>query len=176
MDNDGGFRAAVEAQVARVVDILCSRQRKYGDGNIRSYGAHGLLMRMEDKLARLKNDHAACPAFGQCAPAPAHGDEARDDGYLDMAGYAIIGLLCNTDTWYTDAARAKCETHDSGETQFKYRSPAGTQCYIGAESVAVNVPSVLYECGWCKRAYPTVYQAKQCEENERRTDYYNSPG
>jgi len=67
-----------------VTTTLIRKQRDYGPENIARFGRRGLLVRLHDKVARLENLTArgASPE-----------NEAIADTYLDIVGYAAIGLM-----------------------------------------------------------------------------------
>jgi hypothetical protein len=73
--------------------ILLKKQEDYGPLNIAHApgGAiNGLRVRMHDKLARLNNLYSkgATPNF-----------ESIEDTFIDLANYAIIGLLVQRGQW-----------------------------------------------------------------------------
>jgi hypothetical protein len=73
--------------------IMMKKQADYGHLNIAlapGGAMNGLRVRMYDKLARLNNlaDKAATPNF-----------ESVEDTLIDLANYAIIGLLVQRGQW-----------------------------------------------------------------------------
>ena len=73
--------------------IMMKKQEDYGPLNIAlapGGAMNGLRVRMYDKLARLNNlaDKAATPNF-----------ESVEDTLIDLANYAIIGLLVQRGQW-----------------------------------------------------------------------------
>ena len=73
--------------------IMMRKQADYGPLNIAlapGGAMNGLRVRMYDKLARLNNlaDKAATPNF-----------ESIEDTLIDLANYAIIGLLVQRGQW-----------------------------------------------------------------------------
>ena len=68
----------------QVSDLLYRKQQDYGTRNIEDFGSMGVLVRANDKLSRLKNltTKTTKPGF-----------ESVEDTWLDLAGYAILGLL-----------------------------------------------------------------------------------
>jgi len=73
--------------------IMMKKQEDYGPLNIAlapGGAMNGLRVRMYDKLARLNNlaDKAATPNF-----------ESIEDTLIDLANYAIIGLLVQRGQW-----------------------------------------------------------------------------
>lgn len=79
------FQAFCEAAV-----LLDTKQRDYGSGNISAFGERGIVVRMNDKVERLKT----LVWNGQ---SPEH--EKVSDTWMDIANYGIIGLLCHRGEW-----------------------------------------------------------------------------
>lgn len=71
--------------------ILARKQHDYGPANITRFGRHGLMVRCHDKIARLKNLHLA--RAGHAA------NEALSDTYIDIIGYATIGMMLERE-WF----------------------------------------------------------------------------
>jgi len=71
------------------VATLDRKQRDYGSRNISEFGEIGILMRVWDKICRLKN------LMGKENPK----NESIDDSWLDMANYAIIAILVRRGIW-----------------------------------------------------------------------------
>ena len=86
MSNPLTFEDALEIAWHRIRNTLIERQRKYGVENISRHGEFGVLVRLDDKLARLGNQEE-------------HHDESREDTWVDVAGYGIIGLMVNRKIW-----------------------------------------------------------------------------
>ena len=77
--------AAVE-----LVKLMDKKQQDYGPRNIDEFGILGVVVRMNDKMERIKNllrkdKQAAC--------------EAYMDSFKDMAGYALIVVLLEEKKW-----------------------------------------------------------------------------
>ena len=70
--------------------LLDSKQRDYGSSNISAFGERGIVVRMNDKVERLKT-------LVWNGAAPEH--EKVSDTWLDIANYGIIGLLCHRGEW-----------------------------------------------------------------------------
>lgn len=68
-------------------EMMLSRHKKYGAGNIAEFGELGLLVRLSDKLARLKNNQEDFT------------DESVDDTVQDIVGYALIWLMWRAGNW-----------------------------------------------------------------------------
>lgn len=88
--NATAFEVAVRDAFADAKALLLERHAKYGPKNISAspYGwKAGLITRIWDKLARLKNMEGDTT------------DESRTDAWLDACNYAIIGLLNERGEW-----------------------------------------------------------------------------
>jgi len=75
-------------------EILIKKQLDYGPGNINNApgGAlNGLLVRMNDKMERLK--HLVYHADGEPQ------NESIDDSFLDIANYAVIAMMVRNGSW-----------------------------------------------------------------------------
>jgi hypothetical protein len=81
-------RAALVVAIENVV-VLDRKQRDYGSRNISEFGEMGILMRVWDKICRLKNLMGKETAM----------NESIDDSWLDMANYAIIAILVRRGIW-----------------------------------------------------------------------------
>ena len=83
----------VDTILGELRSIMMKKQADYGPLNIALAPGgpmNGLRVRMYDKLARLNNlaDKAATPNF-----------ESVEDTLIDLANYAIIGLLVQRGQW-----------------------------------------------------------------------------
>lgn len=87
------FELAVWEMYDELAELLLKKHKDYGPKNIsESPGGplNGLRVRMHDKLARINNliDNKRTPE-----------NESLQDSFLDMANYAIIGLLVMRGKW-----------------------------------------------------------------------------
>jgi hypothetical protein len=87
------FRTDVESVFNELQVLLLKKHEDYGPKNISESpgGAlNGLRVRMHDKLARINNliDNKKTPK-----------NEALEDSFIDMANYAVIGLLVLRGKW-----------------------------------------------------------------------------
>lgn len=73
-----------------MLETLCRKQNDYGHGNILRFGLFGVLVRMSDKVERLKN----LEKTGRKAL-----NESTHDTLLDIVGYSIIALMLLDDTF-----------------------------------------------------------------------------
>lgn len=70
--------------------LLDKKNRDYGPGNISAFGEQGVIVRLNDKVERLKT-----LVWG--GKNPEH--EKVSDTWLDVANYGVIGLLCHRGDW-----------------------------------------------------------------------------
>ena len=67
--------------------LMRDRHRKYGNGNISKRGIPGILVRLDDKLARIDNGDLD------------YADESYRDAWLDVVGYGLVALMCLDGNW-----------------------------------------------------------------------------
>jgi hypothetical protein len=87
------FNKDVEDIMSELSFLLISKHQDYGPKNISEApgGAiNGLLVRMHDKMARLKNLHYNNKSANY---------ESIEDTYKDLANYAVIALMVLRDKW-----------------------------------------------------------------------------
>jgi hypothetical protein len=72
------------------VKVLDDKQKDYGSGNIAAFGEYGVLVRVWDKVSRLRNllTNVSEPK-----------NESIEDTWLDLCNYAIIATLCRRGEW-----------------------------------------------------------------------------
>ena len=78
------FEKAVDSILAELRELMISKQKDYGPGNIMSFGEYGVLVRVNDKVERLKNLHKS---------GREPNNESIDDTWKDIANYGIISLM-----------------------------------------------------------------------------------
>ena len=78
------FEYEVCRVLAEVYELLLAKRHDYGKANIEKHGESGILVRLDDKLARLAHLQGA---------AETQASESIDDTWLDIAGYAVLALL-----------------------------------------------------------------------------------
>lgn len=75
-----------------VQKVLVKKQRDYGHENIRKFGRTGLIVRIQDKVARLENllakDDGEHPH-----------NESIFDNVVDVMGYSAIGIMWERDSF-----------------------------------------------------------------------------
>lgn len=83
------FTGLLDLDVDALVNLLASKQHDYGHDNILRYGVDGIKVRVSDKVCRLRNllsrsgDDGASGAM----------NEAIEDSFLDIVGYAVIAIM-----------------------------------------------------------------------------------
>ncbi len=99
----------LQAILDELASIMVRKHQDYGPMNIAGAPGgpmNGLRVRMYDKLARLNNlvDTGDTPNY-----------ESIEDTFLDLANYAIIGLLVQRGQW--EGLPDSYDTKKSGRTQ-----------------------------------------------------------
>ncbi len=82
------FNQACYDVAKEIADVVINKQRDYGKDNILAFGELGVLIRANDKIARLKN---LLNKEGVTEP--------RIDAWVDIIGYGIVALLLDRD-WF----------------------------------------------------------------------------
>ena len=72
-------------------NLWCVKQLKYGPNNIAGMGKPGLVIRLNDKLQRLKR------FIFEDVKGDIEGSE--EDAWFDMAGYALMGVMVGRGWW-----------------------------------------------------------------------------
>ena len=85
------FEESCRATALEVADIIIQKHTDYGADNILIFKEQGLVVRIWDKISRLKN----IVWKGQ-APT------ILEDTWKDVAGYAIIGMMLQRGTFTND--------------------------------------------------------------------------
>jgi len=137
------FEEALDAELALMRGIMIARQTKYGPENIKQGGIHGLIVRMQDKLERIKQDHRKCHVF-KCINQRSLPDEEMDDAWIDLANYAgPIALMLVHGTWglpmepdipLTSIPRRRSLAEPPPEKPFEYDQVADYGHYPNRES------------------------------------------
>ena len=78
-----------------VTTLLIKKQQDYGKENIGRFGRQGLLVRVNDKVARLEN---------LLATGKQPTNESIQDTVLDIVGYSIIGIVWESQQFYLPLA------------------------------------------------------------------------
>ena len=74
-------------QIHECVDLMCEKNKLYGNRQIYVMGTLGILIRSIDKLERIKNiDSGATSSLLD--------KESRHDSVMDLFNYSILAVLC----------------------------------------------------------------------------------
>ena len=76
------------------VQTFDEKQRDYGPGNIKEFGEFGVLVRVSDKFARLRN-----LLRGGMTDPKIPSNESIDDSWKDTSVYGIIARLVRHGIW-----------------------------------------------------------------------------
>jgi hypothetical protein len=79
----------IEKACQDLAELLIKKNSDYGNSvqeQFEEYGLSSILIRLDDKLKRLKNLHkqGSEPLI----------DESKEETLEDLAGYALLGLIC----------------------------------------------------------------------------------
>jgi len=91
IDSVDSFERACRNEALSIADILIKKQHDYGQENILVFGEEGIMIRLSDKIHRLINLFKNRNAKPQ--------NESVQDTFIDIAGYAIIGLMLQKQTF-----------------------------------------------------------------------------
>lgn len=80
------FEEAFDSVVAELKELMIKKHRDYGPKNITDFGEPGVLMRVNDKVNRLKN-------LSKIVPLATPQNESIEDSWKDLANYSIIALM-----------------------------------------------------------------------------------
>lgn len=89
MTSSDGYQGRFLAAAEEVARLLSRKRRDYGWQNIADSGTEGVVLRLQDKLNRLRT----LGANGK------PNNESTEDTWLDVVGYGIIGLLVLRKKW-----------------------------------------------------------------------------
>ena len=70
--------------------LLLHKNKMYGNRNIEKIGAEGIIVRLEEKIERLKH----LLSSGKNPP-----EETIEDTWKDIVGYGVIGLILRRKKW-----------------------------------------------------------------------------
>jgi hypothetical protein len=85
MEKPKCFEDAARQVAHELTELLIAKQHDYGHSNITDFGEFGVLIRANDKMARLKN---LLPLQGRGAK-----NESIEDSWCDLSNYGIIALM-----------------------------------------------------------------------------------
>tara|TARA_R100000306_G_C4275996_1_gene92568 strand:+ start:83 stop:415 length:333 start_codon:yes stop_codon:yes gene_type:complete len=102
------FLDAVRHHTVIVEDLLIKKRAMYGDKNFKKRGVLGVVIRLEDKVARLdallaSHGKPVVPEDVESVPDDriklCDIEEGLDDVFKDIAGYAVAALMLIEGTW-----------------------------------------------------------------------------
>ena len=105
---EASFEEACRDVATQIAETVISKQHDYGHQNILAFREKGLVVRLTDKLARLTN-----LIWNSESPK----NESIDDTFVDIAGYAIIGLMLKNNTFTYDLKEPASRDPPGTDTQ-----------------------------------------------------------
>ena len=121
---EDSFEQACRDVATTIVTTVISKQHDYGHDNILAFREQGIVVRLWDKVSRLKN-LIGSKGLPQ--------NESIEDTFMDIAGYAIIGLMLANGT-FTNELKELDEIDMSLEGSKKWNSVKGSE-YSKTETV-----------------------------------------
>ena len=92
------FEQSCRESALQIAEIVISKQHDYGHDNILAFREQGLVVRLWDKISRLKN-----LIWKNADPK----NESIQDTFTDIGGYAIIGLMLLNNTFTNKLKKEK---------------------------------------------------------------------
>lgn len=92
------FEQSCRESALQIAEIVISKQHDYGHDNILAFREQGLVVRLWDKISRLKN-----LIWKNATPK----NESIQDTFIDIGGYAIIGLMLLNNTFTNKLKKEK---------------------------------------------------------------------
>jgi len=92
------FEDSCRQTALRIAEVVIAKQHDYGHDNILAFKEQGLVVRLWDKINRLKT-----LVWKDNDPK----NESIDDTFIDIAGYAIIGLMLADGTFTNELSKDK---------------------------------------------------------------------
>lgn len=89
---DADLEQTVAEVMGEYLSLWKKKQRSYGPHNIGAFGVQGCLIRANDKIQRLRRNYFLNANVSLS-------DETIEDTWLDLLGYAIMGLICARGQW-----------------------------------------------------------------------------
>ena len=92
------YEEACRKVALEIAEVVIAKQHDYGHDNILAFREQGLVVRLWDKINRLKK-----LVWENNEPK----NESIEDTFTDVAGYAIIGLMLAEDTFTNELSKDK---------------------------------------------------------------------
>ena len=89
------FEESCREMALEIAEVVISKQHDYGHDNILSFREKGLVVRLWDKVSRLKN----LLWVNDSEPE----NESVVDTFTDIAGYSIIALMLHKNTFKNES-------------------------------------------------------------------------
>lgn len=77
------------------IKVFDKKQSDYGSKNISEFGEHGVLVRCNDKMSRLKK----LLKYQQAGGYKESSNESIGDSWLDLSNYSVIARMCRKGVW-----------------------------------------------------------------------------
>lgn len=87
------FEQILHAVISEIEQLLIKKNKDYGAKNLLTFGSLGILIRLSDKLERLKNHILNNSELN---------NESLDDTLKDIAGYSIMWLVLSKENYELD--------------------------------------------------------------------------
>lgn len=84
------FEESLDLYLGKMRELMIKKQKDYGPRNILDCGEIGLVVRLNDKLARIKNLYGVTNGSFQKKSTC---NESIDDTFVDIANYGLIGMM-----------------------------------------------------------------------------------
>lgn len=97
-DSPEGITYSFAQRMFELIIMFDRKQKDYGRGNIKDFGRTGILIRMNDKFARIRN-LVIDKETGVFNFHPFFHNESIRDSYNDIAVYAVIDALLEEGLW-----------------------------------------------------------------------------
>ncbi len=92
LSGDAEMEELFACELVELFELFARKQKSYGRGNISAFGEKGILVRVSDKLERLKR------LVWKGVDNPLK-DESIDDSWRDLSVYSTIALICRKGKW-----------------------------------------------------------------------------
>lgn len=89
---DAELEQIVVEVMGEYFELWKKKQRSYGPHNIGAFGSRGCLIRANDKIQRLRRHYFLNTDVSLS-------NETIEDTWLDLLGYALMGLVCERGQW-----------------------------------------------------------------------------
>jgi hypothetical protein len=129
------YEQALDEQLKIIKEILLQKHHDYGADNLKRHGLKGILVRLDDKTARIDNLLKI-----KDGSAPNKVGETIEDTFYDIAGYAIQAILLS-------------QNRLGGETKHsRLNGPTGLN---GGDETSANISGII----------PIIHKDKKNEED-----------